>query len=110
MSKKGEEKFQKQRMKVMENARKASMKKKRGGTTKSGEKIGLIKRTTNFLTDVYRELKKVSWPGRAETISSTWVVLVVIFIFGFYFGIVDYIMGFLVNFLLSGFNLDMIVS
>ena len=96
-------------MKVMENARKATMRKKRGSsTTKSGEKIGLAKRTTSFLKDVYRELKKVSWPSRAETTSSTWVVLIVVFIFGFYFGIVDYIMGFLVNLLLSGFDIGAI--
>lgn len=30
----------------------------------------------NFLTEVAVELKKVSWPTRAELIEATWVVIV----------------------------------
>lgn len=98
MSKKGEQKEMQRRMKVLEQSRKKAMKKRTAAKSgKPGEKVGLIKRITNFLKDVRRELNKVSWPSRAETVSSTWVVVVVCFIFGAYFGVVDQIVGFLVN-------------
>lgn len=85
-------------MKVMEKARKRATSRPKA---KTGEKIGILKRTTNFLKDVRRELKKVSWPPRKDTISSTWVVVSVVFLFGFYFYIVDTIVGFFVNKLLT---------
>ena len=99
MSKKGEEKERLRRMKVMEKARKRAT--SRSSSAKTGEKVGLIKRASSFLKDVRRELKKVSWPPRKETVSSTWVVLTVVFIFGFYSYIVDSIVGFLVRKLLT---------
>ncbi len=49
----------------------------------------MLKKTRGFLTDVRVELKKVSWPSRQDTISSTGVVLVVVFIISFYLGIID---------------------
>ena len=84
----------------MELARKKATKRP-SPAAKTVEKVGLIKRATNFLKDVRRELKKVTWPPRQETISSTWVVLMVVFIFGFYFSVVDTIVGFLVRKLLT---------
>ena len=35
------------------------------------------------------ELKKVTWPTRKETIASTSVVLITVFLVGFYLGVVD---------------------
>ena len=35
------------------------------------------------------ELKKVTWPSRKETIASTSVVLITVFLVAFYLGIVD---------------------
>ena len=35
------------------------------------------------------ELKKVTWPSRKETIASTSVVLVTVFLVAFFLGIVD---------------------
>ncbi len=49
----------------------------------------MLQRTRGFLTDVKVELKKVSWPSRQDTMSSTGVVLVVVFIISFYLGIID---------------------
>ena len=98
MSKKGEEKERLRRIKVMEKARKRATSHPKA---KSGEKVGILKRSANFLKDVRRELKKVSWPARKDTISSTWVVVSVVFIFGFYFYIVDTIVGFLVKKMLT---------
>ena len=35
-------------------------------------------------------MKKVSWPGRQEVIGTTVVVVVAVFFFGVYLGVVDY--------------------
>ncbi len=35
------------------------------------------------------ELKKVTWPGRKETLSLTWVVLITVIIISFFLGAVD---------------------
>jgi len=53
----------------------------------------MLKRTRGFLTEVKVELKKVSWPSRADTISSTGVVLVVVFIISFYLGFIDILLS-----------------
>jgi len=53
----------------------------------------MLKKTRGFLTDVKVELKKVSWPSRQDTMSSTGVVLVVVFIISFYLGIIDILLS-----------------
>ncbi len=53
----------------------------------------MLQRTRGFLTDVKVELKKVSWPSRQDTMSSTGVVLVVVFIISFYLGIIDILLS-----------------
>ena len=53
----------------------------------------MLKRTRSFLTDVRVELKKVSWPSRQDTLSSTGVVLVVVFIISFYLGFIDILLS-----------------
>ncbi|MDF1524795.1 MAG: preprotein translocase subunit SecE [bacterium] len=53
----------------------------------------MLKRTRIFFTDVRVELKKVSWPSRQDTMSSTGVVLVVVFIISFYLGIIDILLS-----------------
>ena len=57
----------------------------------------MLKRTRSFLTDVRVELKKVTWPSRQDTISSTGVVLVVVFIISFYLGIIDILLSRMVS-------------
>jgi len=42
-----------------------------------------------FLREVRVELKKVTWPSRKDTLYATIIVLVCVFIFGFFLGIVD---------------------
>jgi preprotein translocase subunit SecE len=42
-----------------------------------------------FLRDVRSELRKVTFPSRKETLASTVVVLVVVFIIAVYLGLVD---------------------
>ncbi len=42
-----------------------------------------------FFREVRVEMKKVTWPSRKETIASTSVVLITVFLVAFYLGIVD---------------------
>ena len=46
-----------------------------------------------FYADVRSEMKKVSWPGRQEVTGTTIVVVVAVFFFGFYLGLVDYLLA-----------------
>ncbi|HET6421573.1 MAG TPA: preprotein translocase subunit SecE [Geobacteraceae bacterium] len=45
------------------------------------------------MIDVKTELKKVTWPSRKETISTAWVVVVIILLISMYLGVCDYILG-----------------
>ncbi len=38
-------------------------------------------------------MKKVSWPARQEVVGTTIVVVIAVFFFGFYLGLVDYLLG-----------------
>jgi preprotein translocase subunit SecE len=64
----------------------------------------MIKKFTDsireFLSDVRGELKKVSFPTRAETVGSTTVVIVFCIIMSFYLSFVDSILVWLVGKLL----------
>lgn len=53
----------------------------------------MFKKIASFLTDVRVELKKVTWPNRQDTLSSTGVVIVVVFIISFYLGIIDILLS-----------------
>ena len=46
-----------------------------------------------FYNDVRGEMKKVSWPGRQEVVGTTIVVVVAVFFFGLYLGLVDYLLA-----------------
>jgi preprotein translocase subunit SecE len=50
-----------------------------------------IQKGRDFLTDVRAEMRKVVTPSRKEVQATTTVVLVTVFIFAFYFWVVDYI-------------------
>ena len=60
------------------------------GAVKPAEKgPGFIAKTRQFFREVRIELKKVTWPSRKETIASTSVVIVVVFLVATYLGLVD---------------------
>ena len=46
-----------------------------------------------FYNDVRGEMKKVSWPARQEIVGTTVVVVVAVFFFGTYLGLVDYLLA-----------------
>jgi len=47
----------------------------------------------NFISDTIEELKKVTWPTRAETIRLTTIVIIVSLIIGLYVGIIDILLA-----------------
>jgi len=50
-------------------------------------------RSKQFYQDVRSEMKKVSWPPKQEVIGTTVVVVIAVFFFGAYLGLIDYILG-----------------
>jgi preprotein translocase subunit SecE len=50
---------------------------------------GTYEKTVGFLTDVRAEMRKVVTPSRKEVQATTTVVLVTVFLFGFYFWVID---------------------
>jgi len=56
---------------------------------------------TQFFKDAKAELKKVTWPNRKQTLASTSVVLIIVFIVAIYLGIIDYILARLVRLVLG---------
>ncbi len=59
----------------------------------AGKPVAFVRRSyetsRQFLREVRTELKKVTWPARKETLASTGVVLVIVFIVSVYLGLVD---------------------
>ena len=56
---------------------------------------------TQFIREVKTELKKVTWPPRKETIASTSVVIVLVFIIALFLFIVDQGLSFIIRKILS---------
>jgi len=61
------------------------------------DKVRWYKRFGNFLKDVRAELKKVTWPSRAEVTSTTIVVIVATIFFGFYLFVMDIVFSWLIG-------------
>jgi len=57
---------------------------------------GIFRKGTTFLKEFKTEMKKVTWPGRKETASSTVVVIITVMIIVLFLGVVDYALGRLV--------------
>jgi preprotein translocase subunit SecE len=58
-------------------------------TAEPGKIRGAYDQAVQFLREVKVELKKVAWPSRKQTIGSTVVVLVLVFIISAFLGLVD---------------------
>jgi len=56
-----------------------------------------VKNAVDFLKEVKAELKKVTWPTNKETLSSTYVVLIVVVIASTFIGLVDGLLAWLVK-------------
>lgn len=46
-------------------------------------------KAVTFVSEAWQELKKVTWPGRKETLSTTIVVIILVIIIASYLGLVD---------------------
>jgi len=61
----------------------------------------ILQKIIRFLTEAKVELKRVAWPTPKQTLASTTVVIVIVFIIAFFLGIVDYVLARLVKFILG---------
>ncbi|MFA5321143.1 MAG: preprotein translocase subunit SecE [Smithella sp.] len=50
----------------------------------------IVQKVTQFLKEAKMELKKVTWPTPKQTMASTAVVIVLVFIVSFILGIIDF--------------------
>ncbi len=53
----------------------------------------LVAKASGFLQEFRTEMKKVTWPGRKDTASSTVVVIITVMIIVIFLGLVDYALG-----------------
>lgn len=61
----------------------------------------IIQKVTQFLKEAKVELKKVVWPSPKQTLASTAVVIIIVFIVSIYLGIIDFALAKLVKFILG---------
>jgi len=78
-----------------------------GSRISSDESRSVVSQTSlpakvkTFLQEFKTEMKKVSWPPRKETLSSTSVVIVTVLIIVVFLGLVDFALGKIVQSVLS---------
>jgi preprotein translocase subunit SecE len=60
----------------------------------------VLAKAKDFLEEVKVELTKVTWPTRKETVATSWVVIVIIFIIAFYLGACDILLAKIMRFVL----------
>jgi preprotein translocase subunit SecE len=60
----------------------------------------VLAKTRNFFEEVKTELGKVTWPTRKETVATTWVVVVIIFLISLYLGACDVLLAKLMKLIL----------
>jgi preprotein translocase subunit SecE len=66
------------------------------------EKIKLMmQKVMKFLSEAKAELKKVTWPSPKQTMASTLVVIIIVFIVSIYLGIIEFGLAKLVKFILG---------
>lgn len=68
------------------------------------EKVNWYRKTVKFLSEVWVELKKTSWPNRKEVYGTTVVVIITTLICSGFLYIVDMILMKVMNFILEGFG------
>jgi preprotein translocase subunit SecE len=61
----------------------------------------VMQKIIQFIKEAKIELKKVTWPTPKQTMASTAVVIIIVFIVSIYLGIVDFVLAKLVKFVLG---------
>lgn len=59
----------------------------------AAERLPRTVRIRKYVDGVVRELRLVTWPGREQVRATTLVVLVTVFVFALFFGVVDYVLA-----------------
>jgi preprotein translocase subunit SecE len=62
---------------------------------------GILGRISEFFKDVKAELKKVTYPTRSETMGSTTVVLILVFMIGIFLSLLDIVLVKAVRFIIQ---------
>jgi preprotein translocase subunit SecE len=57
----------------------------------------MYEKAVQFLRDVRSELRKVTFPSRKETLASTAVVIVVVFLVATYLGLIDFVLSMVIT-------------
>jgi len=65
------------------------------------QEAGKIKKAKDFFGESRQELKKVTWPNKQQTMTSTWVVLLVTVILAVFLGLVDLVLSKVIGFILA---------
>jgi len=78
-----------------------SSKNKQVATDQPAAKSFSLARAKEFTAEVKSEFKKIVWPDKKVTMSSTGVVLVLVFLVSVYLGSVDLFIGKLVSYILK---------
>ena len=65
---------------------------------------GTVANTREFLHDVRVEMKQVTWPGREEVVSTTWVVIATVAFFGAFLAVVDKLVQMGVTYVIKRFG------
>jgi preprotein translocase subunit SecE len=61
----------------------------------------ILQKVLKFLSEAKAELKKVTWPSSRQTLASTLVVIIIVFIVSIYLGIIDFGLAKLVKIILG---------
>ncbi|HVB29773.1 MAG TPA: preprotein translocase subunit SecE [Terriglobia bacterium] len=61
----------------------------------------LLGKVGEYINDVRAEMKRVTWPGKQEVYSTTVMVIITTFLFGFYFMLCDDIFSRLMSYILN---------
>jgi preprotein translocase subunit SecE len=61
----------------------------------------IIQKVTGFLQEAKMELKKVTWPTPKQTMASTAVVIILVFVISLILGIIDFALAKAVKFILG---------
>ncbi len=65
--------------------------------SKAEENAGIGKRNSGYISEVVAELRKVSWPSKAELQGVTWVILVITATVSIILGGLDSFLSFLAD-------------
>ncbi len=59
-------------------------------TSESNKPSNWLQQAKDYIAELKKEMRMVTWPSREQVISTTVVVIAAVFAFAFYFAIVDF--------------------